>query len=265
MGKSVSVTGRPPCQAARSATATTAATHTRATATATARVRRDGDAPRADGARGGVTRVATWSTPAPFAPEPLSSSATRLARCARTSPTSLSTQPEIRLALAGGMAASSASAISRAVWNRQAASWARALVTMASRLGGTWGASLLGGLGVAVSTLCNTAPSVSPTKRRCRQCLPEDHGRGVESVRRSTGCDRICSGAMYASLPLSCPSRVVCSARPPWRRRSRGRARRRRRRRGRSAGTRRGARCRAARRARSSPRAPRGGRAARRR
>ena len=57
---------------------------------------------------------------------------------------------------------------------------------------------------------------------------------------------------MYASLPLSCPSRgrARCGRRPS-RRRSRARARRRRRRRGRSAARRRGARCRAARRARS--------------
>ena len=84
------------------------------------------------------------------------------------------------------------------------------------------------------------------------------------SVRRSTRPPRSCSGAMYASLPLSCPSRVV------WMRAARlgdaeveRRAGRRRCRRGRSAARRRGARCRAARRARLRPRARRGGRGAR--
>ena len=49
---------------------------------------------------------------------------------------------------------------------------------------------------------------------------------------------------MYAILPLSCPSRVVCdAARRLARRRSRGRARRRRRRRGCSAARRRDGRC----------------------
>ena len=81
-----------------------------------------------------------------------------------------------------------------------------------------------------------------------RRAPPENTtGRRVHaSVVRST-TPRICSGAMYASLPLSCPSRVVCM-RPTAlaARRSRSRAGLRRRRRGCSAGSRRDGRYRAA-------------------
>ena len=79
-----------------------------------------------------------------------------------------------------------------------------------SILSGSDGAYLLGGSTIP-TRICSTTPASSSAlkRRRPAHISQMTTDAAYTSVRRSTVARRSCSGAMYAILPLSCPSRVV--------------------------------------------------------
>ena len=152
------------------------------------------------------------SSSAPGGPSAFSTPRTREARFRSELAACTSTHSPTALAVAGGSAASSATAMSRAVAKRSRFCRARPRITTSSIAGERSGTTELGGGMGDDRTAFTSAPGVSPLNRRVPvSASHRTTAAAKRSARRSASSPVSCSGAMYANFPFSCPCAVECS------------------------------------------------------